>query len=295
MPSMENVSLAVRMRPDGLANIYWGEAPVALCVPAAFVPIFTNAPGLHTAAREVVEAWESGDLAANRSRAILACSAKRARTLGAEYVAAMNRGIECRNAGRMFSAAEAFSEARELATQYMIAFEYAGRLASEIGATWPGEFAMPCEPQHAQDSARFARGLTAETIHGRGESFAVECWRRGDNAARSGFLYRAAPRFRIAANGQEIESSMGARVSVAAGRLLWRMIRRAVQSGAAMQWDYGRGPHIGSFQARTIRADGSAVIGCHEITAQEARDFAAFMEWPPIDAPAESDETDNAA
>jgi hypothetical protein len=56
-----------------------------------------------------------------------------------------------------------------------------------------------------------------------------------------------------------------------------------------MEWTYGAGPHIGPFTVQQIRPDGSARVGCHDITAAEARAFAAFMNWPPIDAPAESD------
>lgn len=107
---------------------------------------------------------------------------------------------------------------------------------------------------------------------------AVAAWRRNDSGAPrpSGSVV-----FRLAASG-EIESSLGARVSINAGRRLWDMIRAAVSAGRSQSWPHGEGPHVGSFTLRAIHADGSAIVGCHDISASEARAFAEFMGWPPF-------------
>lgn len=107
----------------------------------------------------------------------------------------------------------------------------------------------------------------------------IRAWRNRDKFAP----VPASTVFRLSACGQEIESSRGARVSIAAGARLWRMIRAAVDSGTGATWAHGEGPAVGSFRALAINADGSAIIGCHTITATEARAFARFMEWPPFD------------
>jgi len=106
----------------------------------------------------------------------------------------------------------------------------------------------------------------------------VQAWRKHDPGAPrpAGFV------FRLAANGREIESSGGARVSVSAGRRLWAMIRACVARGEPRTWPHGEGPHVGYFTVRAINADGSAVVGCHDITADEARAFAEHMQWPPF-------------
>lgn len=111
------------------------------------------------------------------------------------------------------------------------------------------------------------------------ETDAVNAWRNRDQAAPRPI----STRFRLTANGDEIESSRGARVSVHAGERLWKLIRATVESGQARTWGYGAGPAVGSFRIRELRPDGSATVGCHEISASESRDFAQFMRWPPFD------------
>lgn len=120
------------------------------------------------------------------------------------------------------------------------------------------------------------------------ERDAVTAWRNHDTSAPrpSGYY------FRLTSNGGEIESSGGARVSIQAGRRLWAMIRRCVDRGEPMTWAYNEGPRVGPFRLQSIGADGSAVVGCHAITAGEARVFAAYMQWPPFGG--ETTEDDNA-
>lgn len=87
--------------------------------------------------------------------------------------------------------------------------------------------------------------------------------------------------FRLAGNG-DVESSQGAQVTQKAARRLWALIRACVAAGVNKEWDYGTGPTIGAFRLTSISADGSAVVGCHNISAQEARRFARVMSWPPF-------------
>lgn len=100
-----------------------------------------------------------------------------------------------------------------------------------------------------------------------GSPEAVAAWRAGDKAAPppAGFVFRCI--------GERIESSQGATVTVAEGLKLWRLI----QCGAR---DFGdNGPRIGYYQLRSIAPDGSAVVGCHHITAEEVQSFGLHMGW----------------
>ena len=142
---------------------------------------------------------------------------------------------------------------------------------------------IPLSDKYQEASALFATlpALVGDAVKHAGslEKDAVTAWRNRD-------AYAPAPNgtyFRIAANGEEIESSRGARVTIQAGSRLWKLIRATVESGESKSWPDGAGPAIGHFRARAIRADGSAIIGCHTISAQEARNFAEFMQWPPFD------------
>lgn len=89
--------------------------------------------------------------------------------------------------------------------------------------------------------------------------------------------------FRQARDGS-IVSSMNAQVTEAAGRRLWALIRATVAAGASRSWPWGAGPAVGPFRLVSIGADGSAVVGCHNISAREAREFARIMGWPAVDA-----------
>lgn len=96
----------------------------------------------------------------------------------------------------------------------------------------------------------------------------IEAWRAGDTGAPNppGCIFRLV--------GDAIYSSQGARVSVREGRKLWALIQRCGER------DFGdNGPRIGYYQLRSINPDGSVVVGCHHITAEEVRTFGAHMGW----------------
>src|SRR5690606_35857249 len=81
---------------------------------------------------------------------------------------------------------------------------------------------------------------------------------------------------RLSDDGRTIETSHGAMVPVSAAPRLWRLIER-VRGGDA---DAGRafaGLHVGPFTLSEIRADGSAVIGCHDIPHGEMAALAARL------------------
>jgi hypothetical protein len=101
----------------------------------------------------------------------------------------------------------------------------------------------------------------------------------------------AAPGFAYFRRGKDgsIVSSLGAIVPESAGRRLWAMIRAAVASGRGVDYGHNSGPRVGYFHVSSIAADGSAVVGCHRISATEARAFAEHMGWPPFGAETEAD------
>jgi hypothetical protein len=101
----------------------------------------------------------------------------------------------------------------------------------------------------------------------------------------------AAPGFAYFRRGREgsIVSSLGAVVPESAGRRLWAMIRAAAASGRGVDYGHNGGPRVGSFHVSRIGADGSAVVGCHSISATEARAFAEYMAWPPFGAETAAD------
>ena len=141
--------------------------------------------------------------------------------------------------------------------------------------------AAPVVGEALQRAASVRDSLIADT--GLVEGAAVPllasiCWRAGDPSAPrpSGVA------FRLMADGVTVESTLGARVTVNAARRLWALIRATVNAGRDLSWTYGAGPAVGPFRVSRIGSDGSAVVGCHDITANEARMFARVMQWPPF-------------
>lgn len=100
-------------------------------------------------------------------------------------------------------------------------------------------------------------------------------------------------RFRYDAARRVIVSSLGAEVSEHAGRRLWALIRRTIETGQRVAYEWGQGPSVGPFRLVSIETDGATVVGCHSISAREARDFAEVMQWPPFGAPTDADTCDD--
>lgn len=172
--------------------------------------------------------------------------------------------------GQPFAADRIASDMRATAASLADLWKDIQTLRAEIGATGPDYSQQVMQAQSDADTAT-ARAADMQRD-------AIRAWRNNDRNAPT----PAGTVFRLRPDGETIQSSRGAEVSVQAGARLWRMIRATVESGKAQSWDYGTGPRVGSFQLRALNVDGSAVVGCHEITASEARAFAEFMQWPPF-------------
>lgn len=94
----------------------------------------------------------------------------------------------------------------------------------------------------------------------------IEAWKSGERNALS--LGHEGPTFaRI--KGDEVQTSRGASVPLAHAVRLMSIARRIIAAGGK-KWADGEGPQVGGFRVNEIRADGSAVIGCHEFGAEES-------------------------
>lgn len=97
---------------------------------------------------------------------------------------------------------------------------------------------------------------------------AIAAWR--DGASRPpAVAYQLPPMLRLSSDGRSIETSHGAIVPVSIAPRLWRLIESARGGDAAKVSAAFRGLHVGPFTLSEIRADGSAVIGCHDIPHAE--------------------------
>jgi len=70
-------------------------------------------------------------------------------------------------------------------------------------------------------------------------------------------------------NGDEIETSQGARIPLAAAPLVWAAVQRIVGRGIAYTPEGLGGMKIGDYAVREIRTDGTLIVGCHKIPHAE--------------------------
>lgn len=100
----------------------------------------------------------------------------------------------------------------------------------------------------------------------------IEQWRNG---ARVSIPYGVPTMARIV--GDTVETSRGAVVPLLHAVRLVKLARKVAQSGGA-RFDSGNGPIVGHFRVNAINADFSAVIGCHEFSAEESARIMAEIE-----------------
>lgn len=108
--------------------------------------------------------------------------------------------------------------------------------------------------------ARKIRRMEAERVKEQAERLAK--WKQGE-----GWGHFNALALRI--NGDEVETTQGARVPVDAARILWK----GWQAGRDM-----KGRHVGPFEVNEQAPD-HLTIGCHTITLEAAQDFAQRVGW----------------
>lgn len=85
---------------------------------------------------------------------------------------------------------------------------------------------------------------------------------------------------RVTPDGDEIETSHGARVPYSHGKrayTLWHAV--AVSKLTRFDYVVEHAKQIGHFKINSINADGDVVIGCHKLTGAEIEDFAKRVGW----------------
>lgn len=119
----------------------------------------------------------------------------------------------------------------------------------------------------ARQRAEFDAGMNARN------AAAIDAWRAGSaNYLPSGLPTMA----RIV--GDTVQTSRGASVPLSHAARLVRLAERIAARGGNT-WQPGAGPRVGHYQVTAINADFSAVIGCHEFSAEEsARIIAAIKQ-----------------
>jgi hypothetical protein len=81
-------------------------------------------------------------------------------------------------------------------------------------------------------------------------------------------------------NGEQIETSLGARIPLAAAPMVWNMVQRARRSESGLapcNIGADRRPRIGDYPLDRIDADGTLHAGCHTIPYSELSSMARAL------------------
>lgn len=77
-------------------------------------------------------------------------------------------------------------------------------------------------------------------------------------------------------NGEEIETSQGARIPLAAAPMVWSLVQRAIARGGWKPCGLNA-VKIGDYAVSEVTADGTLIAGCHEIPHSELRMMARVL------------------
>jgi hypothetical protein len=137
-----------------------------------------------------------------------------------------------------------------------------------------GDFAALAE--HAAERLEAARADYAAE-----DAAALQAWRDGGPLPSA--RWDDVPRLRV--RNDVIETSHGARVPLTVAPILWRLCT-AARNGSPRVFNGDAGPRIGHFRLNRVRADGSVVIGCHDIPWTELEHVAHVLGYTAAGAAA---------
>lgn len=145
-----------------------------------------------------------------------------------------------------------------------------------VCAKWPSVQGYPLPDSLAQDCAR----LITEAEQQKAEHAAmvamrdaekIAAWRAGESVQG---LHSVPVMIRI--HDDTVQTSRGAVVPLEHAARLVRIAERVSRNGGA-EYGQGEGPIVGHFRVNRIGADMSAVIGCHDISADESAHAVALI------------------
>lgn len=127
----------------------------------------------------------------------------------------------------------------------------------------------------AADAAKRDKALNLERAATRAKLEAQDRddWRAGGNCR-----YFDNPTM-LRVMGDTVETSRGAIVPLDDARILWRSVMLCKLGNRAYSVPPGDALAVGEFTLRSIRADGTAIVGCHEIPYSESERVAIAQGW----------------
>lgn len=113
-------------------------------------------------------------------------------------------------------------------------------------------------------------------------------WKQGQAALLAAYAEKERPKtapskvpvaLRLSADGQEIETSLGARVPATHAKRIWQLIQQIVSKQLAPYQHNGHTEHVGSFRVDSIDEQGTLKAGCHTIRYEAMAELASRLGW----------------
>jgi hypothetical protein len=156
--------------------------------------------------------------------------------------------------------ANAYAKAHKLTTRFLTTFtETDLREARERARIADAEKAAARKRRDAAQAAHDAERLAR--------------WLAGEGDGWSNF-HGGPVRLRI--KGEEIQTTLGARVPVAHAARVWKLVRACVTTGRVYQRN-GHTEHVGEFAIDRVAEDGTLTAGCHTVEYAELARIAGLL------------------
>jgi hypothetical protein len=130
--------------------------------------------------------------------------------------------------------------------------------------------------------ARLERERVARELQRVQDATQFEQWRSGHASVRCPWSYgtdgNGSAYLRINNARNEVETSLGAFVSIEDARKAWRFVKLCKEQGREFATN-GMRAHVGNFSIRAIYANGNAQVGCHFFTFERIAELARSAGW----------------
>ncbi len=285
---------AQQRKPSGKGSSFYFEGPVIFSYGPHF-PIarfVTDARGLQVVLFTTATYWQATSKHLSFTRNAL--HGLPIRVFNVPHVNADNDG---RHSDNLWHYCDTFnglllkaSRARAHAARYI---DKAGELQKEcfeyckaFALAVPAELQVDISPEviaSARVQADRARAQDAEQRKAREERAEKEWsewaadWRAGKAGDRWG--YPGHTMLRLSADGESVETSRGASVPILDGLKLWRSVHLCKLGNRAYMVPPGEPMAVGEFHLREIQADGTCIVGCHQLDYAESLLFAQSRGW----------------
>ena len=152
--------------------------------------------------------------------------------------------------------------------------------ALRIPEDWKAQATIRLAEQAKLDKARRAKREKEAQVRAQQAIENMHAWAAGVEMPHKHIMCREFPAIQLRLKNEEtVETSKGAEIPVSHAHRLWGVVSQIKIGARPPYMQNGHTLHAGTFEVRSIAANGTLVAGCHTMTYEAMLDFAARMQW----------------